>query len=205
MTLLDLILQLGLTSGLGQAVVIDPAVHYGSGDITVGVDLPIVIASVRQPAGSYLDDTTHGNPVLAVEWRAIDRLTVGLSLAPPLAGDGHLSSAALVTANSISGYARPEAFTRAFAITPRASYTYEPFTLGAALPVVDGDVTGIFAATARYKLLSASAQLDTHAHNFESIGVTLGQHVSLAAGSDFTSTVALILFLQNAPQDLSRR
>ncbi|MFT3697006.1 MAG: hypothetical protein QM831_27945 [Kofleriaceae bacterium] len=193
--------RFGVTSGIGQALVIDPHAGYTIDGLTVAAELPLVVASIRQPAGSYLDTSTHGNLVLSGAWRVFPMLAVGIAIAPPLAGDGAHSTEALVTANSLTGYARPDAFTDAFAIVPHATFTYTldcwSFAAMARVPIVDGDLSALFAVQVGRRLtrgmtLSISSQVVVpHAHVFERVTLAIGEHVGLGITSDLADTIAL--------------
>jgi len=135
--------------------------------IAIELRAPLVLASVAQPAGSYVDAATSGNPQLRAIYQLADRrgpeseLAVigGLDLGAPLAGHDAtlLANRALAIASAIDGFAHPELFAPgSVPITPFASarWTAGPWTLAAAarLPVLvrisDADLPGA-AATPR--------------------------------------------------------
>jgi hypothetical protein len=87
----------------------------------IGLRLPLVAASVRQPAGSYLDEAAWGNlelrfaqrfTLMQERARAL-RLTLGGGIGIPLAehDSSLMPNRALAIANAAQGFAEPELFT----------------------------------------------------------------------------------------------
>jgi len=111
-----------LPAAKGQAFVFTLAGSYAPAPrLTLGAHAPVVLASVAQPAGSYVDSTTLGNPQLRAAMRWFDessgdaRLAIasGVELGIPLAGHSPnlVENRALAIANGIAGLAAPELFT----------------------------------------------------------------------------------------------
>jgi len=104
----------------------------------VGIHWPLALLSLRQPAGSYLDESAWGNPSLlllhrtSVEQAGSRRLDawLGFELGVPLAESGALGSLlenrALEAANALEAYRDPEAFTPGtLALSPRVGVQLE--------------------------------------------------------------------------------
>jgi hypothetical protein len=97
-------------------------------DAAVAVRIPLVIASVAQPAGSYVDTVAVGNPQLRGIKPVLRRsnelaLSAGLDLGIPVAGHSTdlIANRALAIASGVEGLADPELFTPGVAsITPFA-------------------------------------------------------------------------------------
>jgi hypothetical protein len=115
----------GLPDAKGQALSFAAG---GAWDITpaLALDLrvPFVIASVAQPAGSYVDTAALGNPQLGVTARLSPNLAVGIRAGIPLASHDAqlLANRGLAIANGLDGLAHPEMFTPGVAaLTPFAT------------------------------------------------------------------------------------
>lgn len=124
---------MALPEARGQALVfvLDGQIA-ASRRIAIDLRVPLVLASVAQPAGSYVDSRASGNPQLGARYEILDRrgpdtelvLAGGLELGAPLAGHDAalMANRALAIANGIEGLAHPELFTPGRApITPFAS------------------------------------------------------------------------------------
>lgn len=112
----------------GQAFVITlDGSHALGSNAAIGIRAPFVIASVAQPAGSYVDDATLANPQLrgAYRWLTSGMTIVGgLDIAAPLAGHGAtlMQNRALAIANAVEGLGYPDLFTPGVvSLTPFAS------------------------------------------------------------------------------------
>ncbi|HEX2672483.1 MAG TPA: hypothetical protein VHM25_16490 [Polyangiaceae bacterium] len=114
----------------------------------LGLRLPLVAASVRQPAGSYLDEAAWGNPELRLARRFTLILRTGVRLQLTLGGGVGIPLAehdrslmpnrALAIANAGEGLAEPELFTPGeLPLTPfaRLDYTSRGFRALALLKV----------------------------------------------------------------------
>lgn len=111
-----------LPEAKGQAFVItlDGSHPLGS-NASIGIRAPFVIASVEQPAGSYVDDATVGNPQLRGAYRllahrtgtSVITLVGGLDIGAPLAGHSTtlMPNRALAIANAAEGMGSPDLFT----------------------------------------------------------------------------------------------
>ena len=85
----------------------------------LGVRAPLALASVAQPAGSYVDRVALGNPELFIQgarccwtrgsWRA--RASARASVGVPLAGSSLPDRQALALANALEGSAEPGLYT----------------------------------------------------------------------------------------------
>jgi len=166
----------------------------------LGLRLPLVAASVRQPAGSYLDETAWGNPELRLARRfSLNRrsetaleLTLGGGVGIPLAEHDRslMPNRALAIANAGEGFAEPELFTPgALPLTPfvRLDYTSRGFRaltllkLPALFRVSDADLPAI--------------QSEPHAFALSSV-------LALEAGYNFTRRLGLALAAQLAVEVL---
>jgi hypothetical protein len=125
-----------LSEAKGQALSFVTDVWYEVHDETwLGLRLPLVAASVRQPAGSYLDEAAWGNLELRLArrfsllQRSADglELTVGGGVGLPLAEHDRslMPNRALAIANAGQGFAEPELFTPGeLPLTPFAQLQY---------------------------------------------------------------------------------
>jgi hypothetical protein len=113
---------MALPEAKGQAfVLIVEGMHAVSSDVVVGLRAPAVLASVAQPAGSYVDAATLGNLQLRAAYRALARraertelaLVAGIDVGAPLAGHSAalMPNRALAIADGVEGRAHPELFT----------------------------------------------------------------------------------------------
>jgi hypothetical protein len=135
--------------------------HAVSPVLVLDLRVPIVLASVAQPASSYVDEATPGNPQLGARYRLLDStvaLTAGLDVGAPIAGHDRtlIANRALAIANGIEGLAHPELFTPGvLPVTPHAelSWARSPWTMSAELriPVLvrvsDADMPAAMART----------------------------------------------------------
>lgn len=112
--------------------------------LVLGVHASVVLASVAQPAGAYIDTSTLGNPQLGavVRWLDEAQLAVdsGLELGVPLASHSPtlLPNRALAIADGIAGMAAPELFTPGVVpvtAVADARWTSRPWTLSASVRV----------------------------------------------------------------------
>lgn len=107
------------------------AERHLTGSLWLGLRLPLVVASVEQPAGSYVDATAWGNPSLRItargDARRLDRfdvfVDVGGELGAPLARHARslLPNRALAIADGIEGQTEPGLFTPG--ILPATAFT----------------------------------------------------------------------------------
>jgi hypothetical protein len=83
-----------------------------TGSLWLGLRLPLVVASVEQPAGSYVDATAWGNPSLRLTARG-DARRLGPFVGAPLARHARslLPNRALAIADGIEGQTDPGLFT----------------------------------------------------------------------------------------------
>jgi hypothetical protein len=101
----------------GQAFVVTlDGSHALGAKSAIGIRVPFVIASVAQPAGSYVDDATVANPQLRGAYRWVTHgmsIVGGLDLGAPLAGHGAtlMQNRALAIANAVEGLGYPDQFT----------------------------------------------------------------------------------------------
>jgi len=107
-----------LPEAKGQAVVITGESSYEPvRDITLALRVPVVLASVAQPAGAYVDTATLANPQLGASWRWFEQgalaIETGVELGVPLARHSPtlLANRALAIANGTAGLASPELYT----------------------------------------------------------------------------------------------
>jgi hypothetical protein len=111
-----------LPEAKGQALtfLVDGERHL-IGNLWLGLRLPLVVASIEQPAGSYVDATAWGNPSLRVTRHSDARrlgpfsilVDIGGEVAAPLARHSRslLPNRALAIANGIEGQTEPGLFT----------------------------------------------------------------------------------------------
>jgi hypothetical protein len=125
-------LRFGITSG-GQALtsVTEGTLGFAN-TVSLTLRVPLVAASVEQPAGSYLDTMAIGNPELRATLRMLRRssrattwqLEGGLALGAPLAShdpSSLLPDRALAIANAIEGNGAPALLTSGVVpVTPLA-------------------------------------------------------------------------------------
>jgi hypothetical protein len=96
---------------------------YGrvAGPIWIGARLPLVLGSVRQPAGSYVDEAAWGNPEAFAEHRlqlrrrsvrlsAATRLSIGAPLAGAGSDEGLLERRSLAIADALHGWSERALF-----------------------------------------------------------------------------------------------
>ncbi|HET7542262.1 MAG TPA: hypothetical protein VFK05_20480 [Polyangiaceae bacterium] len=111
-----------LPEAKGQAFVLFVAGRYAlSQPLTLELQVPFVLGSVAQPAGSYVDTAALANPQLGVQYRLLERgsdksaltLTSMLELGAPLASHATdlMPNRVLAIADGIEGRTHPEWFT----------------------------------------------------------------------------------------------
>jgi hypothetical protein len=111
-----------LPEAKGQAFVLVAAGRYAlSKPLSLELHAPLVLGSVAQPAGSYVDAAAFANPQLGARYRFVERqsgqatLALGgaLELGAPLAShaDNLMPNRVLAIADGIEGRAHPEWFT----------------------------------------------------------------------------------------------
>jgi len=102
-------------------------VFVGGGRVAVtqrlclALQVPFVLGSVAQPAGSYVDAIALGNPQLGAEWRSMPwrtgasalALAGGMEIGAPIASHGSdlMPNRVLALADGIEGRSEPERFT----------------------------------------------------------------------------------------------
>jgi len=111
-----------LAEAKGQAVVLLAAGSYAlSEPLSFELHIPVVVGSVAQPAGSYIDAAALGNPQLGARYRLMQRRSGEASLALagavdvglPLASHAEdlMPNRVLAIADGVEGRGRPEWFT----------------------------------------------------------------------------------------------
>ena len=111
-----------LPEAKGQAFVLVAAGRYAlSKPVCLELRAPLVLGSVAQPAGSYVDAAALGNPQLGARYRFVDRhseaavlaLTGAIELGAPLASHAEnlMPNRVLAIADGIEGRGHPEWFT----------------------------------------------------------------------------------------------
>lgn len=125
-----------LSKAEGQALSFSSDAWYQWCDETwIGLRLPLVLGSVRQPAGSYLDEAAWGNPELRIAKRfslssrahETLRLTLGAGIGIPLAehAPSLLPNRVLAIAHASEGWTEPESLTPgALPFSPFAQFDY---------------------------------------------------------------------------------
>jgi hypothetical protein len=115
-------LRFGITSG-GQALTsVTSGTLWFANAVSLTLSVPLVAASVEQPAGSYVDTMAIGNPELRAAMRILRRsvrattlqLDAGLALGAPLAShdpSSLLPDRALAIADAIEGNGAPALLT----------------------------------------------------------------------------------------------
>jgi hypothetical protein len=125
-------LRFGITSG-GQALTsVTSGTLWFANAVSLTLRVPLVAASVEQPAGSYLDTMATGNPELRAVMRVLRQpvgattlqLDAGLALGAPFAShdpSSLLPDRALAIANAIEGNGAPALLTSGVVpVTPLA-------------------------------------------------------------------------------------
>ena len=122
-----------LPEAKGQAFVFLAGARYAlSALLSFELHVPVVLGSVAQPAGSYLDAAALANPQLGVRYRFIERrsgkaaltLAGAVELGVPLASHDEdlMPNRVLAIADGVEGRAHPEWFTPGVApITPSSA------------------------------------------------------------------------------------
>jgi hypothetical protein len=117
--------------------------------VTLGAELPLVVASVAQPAGAFVDRSAVANPELFASWSSVRprealvlTSTLRMSLTLPLAAwdpsDVLLTNRALAIGDALEGWSRQD--------------RYAPRRLGAAASVETAAVAGWWALGARARV-----------------------------------------------------
>lgn len=136
-----------LREAKGQAFVFLAAGRYAvSAPLSLELVTPLVLGSVAQPAGSYVDASALGNPQLGARLRLLQRasptseltLNAAAELGVPLAShdDDLMPNRLLAIADGIEGRGHPEYFTPGVVpFTPSTSLAFRTgsWTLGAEL------------------------------------------------------------------------
>ncbi len=210
-----------LSEAKGQALsFVSDAWYQLSAETWVGLRLPLIAASVRQPAGSYLDESAWGNPELRFAKRftlvqqpsLMLRLTVGGGIGVPLAehDPSLLPNRALAIANALQGFADPELFTPGeLPFTPFAQLDYGsgPFRALALLKVPalfrvsDADLPEAQSNPHAFALMPVLA-LEARYSLTRHFGVALASQLSLDAlppSEHIHSVPALQLMLRGSP------
>lgn len=111
-----------LPQAKGQAFVFLAGGRYAlSAPLSLHLEIPLVLGSVAQPAGSYVDAAALGNPQLGARYRFVQRRSAeavlafgaALELGLPLASHAEdlMPNRVLAIADGIEGRAHPEWFT----------------------------------------------------------------------------------------------
>jgi hypothetical protein len=111
-----------LPEAKGQAFVLVAAGRYApSKPLSFELHAPLVLGSVAQPAGSYVDAAALANPQLGARYRFVERrsgeamlaLTAAVELGAPLASHAEslMPNRVLAIADGVEGRAHPEWFT----------------------------------------------------------------------------------------------
>lgn len=111
-----------LPEAKGQAFVLRAGGRYALPiPLSLELDVPLVLGSVAQPAGSYVDAAALGNPQIGVRYRFIERrsgeaalaLAGAVAVGIPLASHAEdlMPNRVLAIADGIEGRAHPEWFT----------------------------------------------------------------------------------------------
>ena len=104
----------------GQVVLLRPAVAQRiASSLWVRLAVPLALTSIRQPAGSYVDEAAWGNPALGVEyawsapiaprvgWLSVVRATLGLPLAEQGPRASQMANRALALADALQALREP--------------------------------------------------------------------------------------------------
>jgi len=125
-----------LPEAKGQAFVFLAGGRYAlSRPLSLELHVPLVLGSVAQPAGSYVDAAALGNPVLGARYRFVERrsgastlaLSGALELGAPLASHGEnlMPNRLLAIADGIEGRGHPEWFTPGVVpLTPSTAFRW---------------------------------------------------------------------------------
>lgn len=125
-----------LPEAKGQALALVATGRYAlSRPLSFELQLPLVLGSVAQPAGSYVDASALGNPVLGAHYRLVERhagaallgVSGALELGAPLASHGEnlMPNRVLAIADGIEGRGHPEWFTPGIVpLTPSATFRW---------------------------------------------------------------------------------
>jgi len=123
-----------LPEAKGQALALVATGRYAlSQPLSFELQLPLVLGSVAQPAGSYVDASALGNPVLGARYRLVEHragpallgVFGALELGAPLASHGEnlMPNRVLAIADGIEGRGHPEWFTPGIVpLTPSATF-----------------------------------------------------------------------------------
>ena len=138
-----------LPEAKGQAFVFLAGGRYAfSRPLSLELRVPLVLGSVAQPAGSYVDSAALGNPQLGARYRLLDRHLGGSTLAlsgavevgAPLAShdENMMPNRVLAIADGVEGRGHPEWFTPGVVpITPSSALRWAsaPWTIETELRV----------------------------------------------------------------------
>jgi hypothetical protein len=136
-----------LRAAKGQAFVLLAGARYAlTAPFSLELRAPVVLGSVAQPAGSYVDAAALGNPELGARYRVVERrtgesvlaLSAAVELGAPLAthAEDLMPNRVLAIADGIEGRAHPEWFTPGvLPLTPSTAlrWTRAAFSLDAEL------------------------------------------------------------------------
>ena len=136
-----------LSEAKGQAFVFAAGGRYALSQLlTLELRLPLVLGSVAQPAGSYVDAAALGNPELGARYRFVDHragaatlaLSGAVGIGAPLASHNEnlMPNRVLAIADGIEGRGHPEWFTPGVVpITPSTTFRWAsaPWSLEAEL------------------------------------------------------------------------
>lgn len=111
-----------LPEATGHAVVLVAAARYGRFEsLSLELQAPVVLGSVRQPAGSYVDAAALGNPQLGARYSFLERrwgaglvvVSSGAAVGAPLASHAAdlMPNRLLAIADGIEGRGHPDWFT----------------------------------------------------------------------------------------------
>jgi hypothetical protein len=181
------------------------AARYGvSPEWSLGVRVPLAAFSVRQPAGSYVDEAAWANPILSVT-RAIEAARLGRSglaawvgadVGVPLAEHGPavglLENRALEAGNAAEAYLRPESYlpsTLPFAVRGRGRWEDAPWSaegeVAVPLLVRLGDADLPQDSRTHRLGLWPSVQVTGSVQALRWLGVSLGANTAVAAARVF--------------------
>jgi hypothetical protein len=118
--------------------------------VWLGLTMPLALTSIRQPAGSYVDEAAWGNPALAIQhdWRGLTEAGVGFlsvaraSLGLPLTEHGprasQMANRALALADALQALREPSPYTPGVAsltLAYRVDLASGPWLFGPGLSV----------------------------------------------------------------------
>jgi hypothetical protein len=217
-----------LREAKGQAFVFLVGARYAhSARLSLELQAPLVLGSVAQPAGSYVDAAALGNPQLGARYWLMQRrsaesalaLSGALELGAPLAGHAEnlMPNRVLAIADGIEGRGHPEWFTPGvLPVTASGALYWEspPWSLGAELRlpllvrVSEADLpsatstkslgfASVLGGEARYRL-SRRLSLATAAHLFIDVAPAVGHVRGVSRVQDFEQLSLHVHFGSNA-------